>query len=171
MQRIGDGFISRRAKWLVLGMWLGLAALFPIAGKLQSIENDDVVNYLPETAQSTRVEHLLKQFPEGQTSAAAVIYVRLGGLREADLARIRADQEDVPRKIAEAQPFGPVVSAPDGNAALFFVRLPHDPQTLPNNVNRLRDLVQGALSASGIGIVGVTGPAAFLARERRAQEH
>lgn len=79
MRRIGEAFIRRWAKWLVLGVWLALAALFPIAGKLPSIENDEVVNYLPETAQSTRVEHLLKQFPEGQTSAAAVVYVRLGG--------------------------------------------------------------------------------------------
>jgi RND superfamily putative drug exporter len=168
MRRIGEAFIRRWAKWLVLGVWLALAALFPIAGKLPSIENDEVVNYLPETAQSTRVEHLLKQFPEGQTSAAAVVYVRLGGLREADLARIRADQEHVPGKIAEAQPFGPVVSAPDGNAALFFVRLPHDPQTLPSNINRLRDLVQGALSANGISIVGLTGPAVFLAYQKDA---
>jgi putative drug exporter of the RND superfamily len=168
MQRIGEAFIGRRVKWLVLGVWVALAGLFPIAAKLQSIENDDVVNYLPETAQSTRVQQLLKQFPAGQTSAAAVVYVRLGRLREADLDRIRADQEDVARKIAEAQPFGPVVSAPDGNAALFFVRLPHDPQTLPSNVSRLRDLVQGAVSARGIDIVGVTGPAVFLAYQKDA---
>jgi len=82
MQRIGEAFIGRRVKWLVLGVWLVLAGLFPIAGKLQSIENDDVVNYLPESAQSTRVQQLLKQFPEGQTSAAVVIYVRLGRLRK-----------------------------------------------------------------------------------------
>src|SRR6266702_1915585 len=115
MQRIGEASISRCAKWLVLGVWLAFAGLFPIAGKLQSIENDDVVNYLPLSAQSTRVQQLLKQFPEGQTSAAVVVYVRLGHLREADLDRIRADQEDVAREIAEARPFGPVVSAPDGN--------------------------------------------------------
>ncbi len=167
MRHIVNAFVGPHAKWLVLGLWLALAALFPFAGKLQSIENDDVVNYLPETAQSTQVEQFLKQFSEGQTSTAVVVYVRFGGLREADLARIRQDQEDMPRKLPAAQPFGPVVPAPDGNAALFFVRLPYDPQTLPANVSRLRALVESA-SAAGISIVGVTGPAAFLADEKEA---
>jgi RND superfamily putative drug exporter len=167
MPRIGEVFVNGRAKWLVLGVWLALAGLFPFAGKLQSVENDDVVNYLPANAQSTRAEQLLKQFPEGQTSAAAVVYARDGGLREADLARIRAAQEDVPRKIAEAQPFGTIVTAPDKNAALFLVRLPHDPQKLPGSVDRLRDLVQGASSSRDI-TVGVTGPAVFLAFQNDA---
>jgi RND superfamily putative drug exporter len=79
MRHIVNAFVGPRAKWLVLGLWLALAALFPFAGKLQSIENDDVVNYLPETAQSTQVEQFLKQFSEGQTSTAVVVYVRFGG--------------------------------------------------------------------------------------------
>jgi RND superfamily putative drug exporter len=170
MRHIVNAFVGSHAKWLVLGLWLALAALFPFAGKLQSIENDDVVNYLPETAQSTQVEQFLKQFSEGQTSTAVVVYVRFGGLREADLARIRQDQEDMPRKLPAAQPFGPVVPAPDGNAALFFVRLPYDPQTLPANVSRLRTLVESASAAAG-SIVGVTGPAAFLADEKEALQN
>ena len=55
MRHIGKAVVGPRARWLVLCLWLALAALFPFAGKLQSIENDDVVNYLPETAQSTQV--------------------------------------------------------------------------------------------------------------------
>jgi putative drug exporter of the RND superfamily len=170
MQDIVQAFVAPHARWLVLSLWLALGALFPFAGKLQSIENDDVVNYLPETAQSTQVEQLLKQFSEGQTSTAVVVYVRLGGLGDADLARIRQDQEDVPRKLPAAQPFGPVVPAPDGNAALFFVRLPYDPQTLPANVSRLRALVESASAAAG-SIVGVTGPAVFLADEKEALQN
>ena len=167
MPRIGEVFVSGRAKWLVLGVWLALAGLLPFAAKLQSIENDDVVNYLPATSQSTRVEQLLREFPAGQTSTAAVVYARDGGLGEADLARIHAAQEDVPRKIAEAQPFGTIVPAPDGNAALFLVRLPHDPQRLLGDVDRLRDLAQGA-SSTGDVTVGVTGPAVFLAYQNEA---
>ena len=167
MPRIGEVFVRGRAKWLVLGAWLALAGLFPFAGKLQSIENDDVINYLPASSQSTRVEQLLKQFPAGQTSTAAVVYARDGGLGEADLARIRAAQEDVPRKIAEAQPFGTIVPAPDKNAALFLVRLPHDPRRLLGDVDRLRDLVQGTRSTSDV-TVGVTGPAVFLAYQHEA---
>jgi putative drug exporter of the RND superfamily len=52
------------------------------------------------------------------------------------------------------------------DAALYFVRLPHDPKTLPNTVNSLRSLVQGA-ATDGLNI-GVTDPAAFLADEKEA---
>jgi len=55
MQRIGEAFIGRRVKWLVLGVWLVLGRFcFRSPGKLQSIENDDVVNYLPERRPNRR---------------------------------------------------------------------------------------------------------------------
>jgi uncharacterized membrane protein YdfJ with MMPL/SSD domain len=81
MQRMGGALTSRRAAGAALALWLALAAsLAPFAGKLESIENDEIVNYLPQAAPSTRVERLLARFPEGQMTTAVVVYARPGGL-------------------------------------------------------------------------------------------
>jgi RND superfamily putative drug exporter len=167
MERIGGALVGRRAKWILLTLWLGLSALFPVAAELPSIENDEILNYLPATAQSTRVEQFLKRFPEGQTTTAVVVYARPGGLNEDDLARLSDQREDVLREVPLARKFGPIVQAEDGEAALFLVRVPRDVRTLPSTVNRLRDQVGDAPAGA---VVGVTGPAAFLADEKEALE-
>jgi hypothetical protein len=73
MERIGGALVGGRGKWVLLALWLCLSGLFPIAAELRSVENDEILNYLPETSGSTRVERLLKRFPEGQTTTAVVV--------------------------------------------------------------------------------------------------
>jgi hypothetical protein len=78
MRRMGEAFIGHRAKWLVLALWLGLAALVPVAWKLQSIGNDDIANYLPESAQSTRVAQVDRDAASAQIGKTGDAGVRAG---------------------------------------------------------------------------------------------
>jgi RND superfamily putative drug exporter len=166
MSALRHAAIGRRTNWIILGLWLALAVVLgPFAGRLLSIENDRIDNYLPQAAQSTRVEKLLKRFPEGQTTAAVIVYARSGGLSRTDRDRIRAIRESAVQKVATARSVGPVVPAADGAAALFIVALRNDVRTVPGAVATIRDLVRN--QPEGVK-VGVTGPAAFLADDKQA---
>lgn len=79
-QRASDpGRLWRRGKWALVVLWLvAVAVAGSSAGKLQSVQSDQAVNYLPKAAQSTQVEQLLARFPTGKTIAAVVVYARPG---------------------------------------------------------------------------------------------
>jgi putative drug exporter of the RND superfamily len=80
-------FVSgRRAKWVVLGIWIVVfAALMPLGSKLSDQTEDDTTSFLPESAESTDVVKILDEdFDAGETTQGLVVYHREGGLTEAD---------------------------------------------------------------------------------------
>ena len=77
------------AFWVLLGF-----ALFGFQPKLQDATTNENEAFLPENAESTEVDDLLKDtelFPDGRELDALVVYQREGGLTDADRARISAD--------------------------------------------------------------------------------
>ncbi|MFI6081204.1 MMPL family transporter [Streptomyces sp. NPDC051217] len=91
----------RLLPWAVVGLWvivIAVAAMF--AGKLTDVQQDEAVDYLPASADSTHVEKVRQELPGGETTDLIVVYHRDGGLTAADrttaeeqLARIASEQK------------------------------------------------------------------------------
>jgi putative drug exporter of the RND superfamily len=145
-------FVSgRRTKWVVIALWIvGVIALSPLAAKLGDATRDETASFLPEDAQSTEVQKLLKdRFPGGETTIGLIVYKRDGGLTEADRAKIARDARRVDDAIPVTQPaqvpFSPgappgLVSA-SGEAAYTVVTVPLDFDRVADWGKETRDLV------------------------------
>ncbi|MGH3324581.1 MAG: hypothetical protein ACRDOV_09180, partial [Streptomyces sp.] len=68
----GQGSGRRRRwalPWAVIALWVAVIALaMPLAGKLGDATRDQPVDYLPASADSTRVEQLVQKLPGGGTA-------------------------------------------------------------------------------------------------------
>ena len=71
--------------WLVLAVWVGLlVGGFSMVGKLDSVTRDNQADYLPASAQSTKVLQAKTGLPGGEDGLLAVVYERPGGLQPGD---------------------------------------------------------------------------------------
>jgi RND superfamily putative drug exporter len=100
-------FVSgRRTKWAVIVLWIvAVAALSPLGAKLADVTSDETASFLPDEAESTEVQELLKErFPGGETTLGLLVYKRDGGLTEADQAKIASDAQRVDDAIPVTRP-------------------------------------------------------------------
>jgi putative drug exporter of the RND superfamily len=145
-------FVSgRRTKWVVIALWIvGVIALSPLAAKLGDATRDETASFLPEDAQSTEVQKLLKdRFPGGETTIGLIVYKRDGGLTEADRARIARDARRVDDAIPVTQPAQvpfspgapPGLVSENGEAAYTVVTVPLDFDRVADWGKETRDLV------------------------------
>src|SRR3954447_25706672 len=84
-------FVSgRRTKWIVPAVWLLLLVVFlPLGAKLTDETKDETSSFLPASAESTEVNHLLKdRFASGQTVNGIIVYRRATGLPAADRRKV-----------------------------------------------------------------------------------
>ncbi|MFE1438869.1 MMPL family transporter [Streptomyces sp. NPDC058739] len=118
----GNTQTRRRAvPWLLLALWVGvLAVVSPFAAKLADVQHDRITDYLPASADSTKVAELQEQLPGGETTQLVLVYHRDGGLTPADreiaerqVARIAGEHE------LTADPRG--VPAADGATLMYPV--------------------------------------------------
>lgn len=146
---------GRRSKWIILAVWLILViGVAPLAGRLQSVEENDASAFLPESAESLDVALFEEQLQQGDKIPAVVVYHRAGGLTDADLDQIESDRAALDAAFPEVSP-DPVVDADDGSAAIFSIVLVAD--EIVDDVELIRDTV-----TSGNGLEAkVTGPAGF----------
>jgi putative drug exporter of the RND superfamily len=110
---------GRRAKWVILGIWIVAAfAMSPLGQKLSDVTTDDTESFLPKNAESTEVVRTLDdQFPSKETALALIVYQNPNGLTPANFARIRADAAKIkaePEKIPLVASQPPVIPAPVG---------------------------------------------------------
>lgn len=81
----GRGRGVRAIPWAVLALWIAVLALAgPLAGKLGDDQQNRAVDYLPASADSTRVARLQDALPGGEATELVVVYHRDGGLTAAD---------------------------------------------------------------------------------------
>ncbi|WP_228471132.1 MMPL family transporter [Streptomyces alkaliphilus] len=67
--------------WAVILLWVALLAVTaPLGGQLSGVQSDDSVEYLPESAESTRVARLQQDLPGGGTTDLLLVYEREDGL-------------------------------------------------------------------------------------------
>jgi RND superfamily putative drug exporter len=158
---------GRWTKWLVLVFWVAVFAVAgPLAGKLNSAQQNDASAWLPHNAESTQVVELAKQFTPSDIFPALVVYERPDGpITRADQAKAAADAQrfagvqDVTGKI-----LGPIPSQ-DGRALQVVVPMKINSegngwQQLTPRVEQMRAIAQA--DTGGLGVY-VTGPAGYFA--------
>src|SRR5215204_5690475 len=114
---------GRWTKWMVLGFWVVVFAVAgPLAGKLNSAQQNDSSAWLPHNAESTQVVELAKRFAPSDIFPALVVYERPGGpVTPADRAKAAADaQRFAAVKDVTGKVIGPV-PAKDGRALQVVV--------------------------------------------------
>src|SRR5262245_11489271 len=166
-RRIAGLPAGRRTKWVVLGFWVVVFAVAgPLAGKLNSAQQNDASSWLPHNAESTQVVEQAKRFAPSDVFPALVVYERPDGpITPADQAKAAADVQrfagvqDVTGKI-----IGPV-PAKDGQALQVVVpiRVAEEGngwEELAPRIQELRAIAQA--DTGGLGVY-VTGPAGYFA--------
>jgi putative drug exporter of the RND superfamily len=159
---------KRRLRWLLpaLAVIAFLAISGPIgslSGKTAEVQENDNAAYLPTSAESTEVNELLKAFSGDESLPAVVVYVRPGGLTDADRAAITADLRAAAERFGDklaGPPIGPIPSERDGDAAQAILEFTgSDPEKVTADVEWLRDRVKSHPGLSAY----VTGPAGVFA--------
>ncbi|MGW0947509.1 MMPL family transporter [Streptomyces sp. NPDC002623] len=160
---VGHLVCGRRAKWVVLGLWVVLLFLTaPFASKLTDAQDNDAASWLPGSAESTQVLEISEDFRPEQIPAV-VVYARDAGLTAQDRAQI--DRAVVQLRqltdhgIRGAETRGPVYDRPaDPRAAQIQVPITMDEkgwERIAPAVDSIRDVV----GDGGAGLaVHITGP-------------
>src|SRR5215216_5083839 len=167
MRRIAGLVSGRWSKWLVLVFWIAVFAVAgPLAGKLNSAQQNDSSAWLPKNAESTQVVELAKQFTPSDIFPALVVYERAdGAVTPADQAKAAADVRrfagvpDVTGRV-----LGPLPSQ-DGRALQVVVPIKvaaegNGWEQLGPRVEELRSIARA--DPGGLGVY-VTGPAGYFA--------
>ncbi|MGV9502965.1 MMPL family transporter [Streptomyces sp. NPDC003642] len=162
---------GRRAKWLVVALWLViLFVAAPFAMKLTDAQDNDAASWLPGSAESTQVLQASEDFRPEQIPAV-VIYARDGGLTPQDRAEIAEDVRQLKQLrdhgIIGAQTRGPVFDRPaDPRAAQVFVPITMDEQgweRIAPAVDSIRDDVGEGGGGLAVHITGPGGTSADFA--------
>ena len=144
--------------WLVVG-----GALGPLSAKTSDVQKNDNLSYLPQSAESTEVQHQLDKFVKTQSTAGIVIYARPGGLTDADKQKIAGDLSDFGSHFSgrlATQPIGPIFSQKDNQAAEIILSFKMtDPNALVDTVQYVRDRAQNTPGLEA----HVAGPAGLFA--------
>ena len=152
---------------MVLVFWIAVFAVAgPLAGKLNSAQQNDSSAWLPKNAESTQVVELAKRFSPSNIFPALVVYERPdGAITPADQAKAAADaQRFATVKDVTGKVIGPVPSK-DGRALQVIVPIKvaeegNGWEELAPRVEEMRAIAQanpGGLQAY------VTGPAGYFA--------
>src|SRR6266508_3768822 len=158
---------GRRTKWLVLGFWVAVFAVAgPLAGKLNSAQQNDASAWLPSNAESTQVVNLAERFTPSDVFPALVVYERAdGAVTAADQAKVAADAKRFAGvRDVSGEVLGPIPSE-DGRALQVVVpiRVAEEGngwEELTPIVEELRSIAKA--DAGGLSAY-VTGPGGYFA--------
>ncbi|WP_328337406.1 MMPL family transporter [Streptomyces violaceus] len=160
---IGHLVCGRRAKWLVLVLWLVvLFVAAPFAMKLTDAQDNDAASWLPGSAESTQVLEISEDFRPEQIPAV-VIYARDSGLTDRDRAQIAEDVQQLKELrdhgIRGAETRGPVYDRQvDPRAAQVLVPITMDEQGW-ERISPAVDSIRDDVGEGGGGLaVHITGP-------------
>jgi putative drug exporter of the RND superfamily len=153
----------RRAKWLVLVLWVILfAALGSLAGKLTGAEKNDASSWLPPAAESTQVLNLRSHTVSPNVYPGVVVMYRQGGLTAADKAKATSDAKLYQEIPGATQIQSPVFST-DGKAADTVISINLGSKGwngATDAVNKIRAIANSGANGLAIHIAGPLGNAA-----------
>jgi RND superfamily putative drug exporter len=156
---------GRRTKWLVVVFWIVvLVVAGPLAGKLTGVQKNDSVEWLPQSAESTKVFKLSEQFGTADEAPAVVVYERSAGITPADLAAATADKAVFTqiKGVVDAKVVGPI-PAKDNKALELLVPIRMGTggwETLTDAVNDMHDQATARDPGLSMHIAGPAGMAA-----------
>ncbi|MFE7132649.1 MMPL family transporter [Streptomyces sp. NPDC057638] len=155
------GSVSRRTRavpWTVLLFWaVAIALSVPFAGKLGDVQRDNVVDYLPASADSTQAATIEQRLPGGESTEVVLVYARESGLTAADRAAVTR-QTDAIATAHQLTPAPRAVPSQDGTTLMvpLSTTVPADDEARTAFVEDIRERVEG-----GGGLtVEVGGPSA-----------
>src|SRR5829696_4264792 len=161
---------TRKAKWIIAGIWLAVflgSFALDLPGRFADAEQNENVDYLPASAESTEALGVTERLNDGDVAPAIVVYRRDGGLTPADRDAIVADVAELngaTRAFENTTPFGAPVVSRDGTTALVQnqVKVTGEDDDMLEPVDAYRDVVDGApggLEARVSGPAGVSADA------------
>ena len=162
--RLIELITGRRSKWIVLAVWLVIAAAsMPLAAKLNGVTTNDQRSSLPSGSQSARLVGQQARFPAVAVLPALVVYQRPGGLTAADKVRIARDAAHIDGlRLPGVLPATTGQTSSDGSTGILTV-----PIRAASDLNRTIKDATAVSKAVGQGSGGLqirtTGPAGFLA--------
>ncbi|MER6612401.1 MMPL family transporter [Streptomyces xantholiticus] len=110
----------RAVPWAVVALWVAVIALaLPFAGKLADAQRDNIIDYLPASADSTQVAKIEQALPGGESTELVVVYHRDGGLTAADRthAQQRIDEITGAHEFGGGPPRG--IPSQDGTTLMY----------------------------------------------------
>lgn len=142
-------------------VWLGGAAIGgPYFGRVGEVSSNEQTNYLPTSADATKVQALLGEFSSSEAIPAIVVFTSEAELSEEQMAGISAQVAGLTSLHGVAGGVSPAIPSEDGLAAQAFVPIDADAE-IGDVVEQLSlALREGA--PTGVS-VHVTGPAGFAA--------
>ena len=173
---------GRRAKWVVLVVWLialvGMLAT-NLPGKYSDAEKNESTSFLPGDAESTKALAVTTALQDGEQAPTVIVYQRDGGLTTADQQAIVADvgklnEANETKGFENASPFGnpagpqggdrPFQLSDDGSTALIgnALRATGEAENILEPIDEYRRLVtrdQNGLSVAVGGPGGVSADA------------
>ena len=158
----------RSVRWLlplvVLLVWVvGAGPLNVLGAKLTGLQENDVAAFLPDSAESTRVQELQAGFQPEQSIPAVLLWESPGGVDEATVAEIAERVAAAERVAQEADALAgrasPPIPSDDGQAVQAL--LPLSPDLGDELVTVVADL-RAAIELEGTDAF-VTGPAGIFA--------
>ena len=166
MKRILAIPAGRRAKWVVVAIWVGLLVVFSalqFPTKFEDVEKNDSASFLPSSAESTKALEAVNTIQGEETVAIVTVYRRPSGLTAADRVLIGQNRKELNAlKLAATTPFGRPIPSENGQAALLVANntTNGDGETIIDPVDKVREVVNDP----GGGLeVKVTGSAGFSA--------
>ena len=157
-----------RLRWLLplalVLVWLGSAApLSALGSGLTELQENDIAAFLPDSAESTRVQNLLVEFQPVESIPAVLLWENPDGIDEATLAaigeRLQAATDVAEEADALAAPATPLIPSEDGEAVQAFLPLEPD---LSNDLLPVVEDIRAAIELDGTDSF-VTGPAGIFA--------
>ena len=158
----------RSLRWvlpLVLVLvWLGGAGPLSILGAgLTDLQENDIAAFLPDEAESTRVQELQAEFQPVESIPAVLLWENTGGIDETTLAAIGERLQAAVTVAEEADALAadptPPIPSEDGEAVQVFLPLEPD---LSNDLLPVVEDIRAAIELDGTDSF-VTGPAGIFA--------
>src|SRR5690625_3270348 len=142
-------------------IWLALAAIGgPYFGRVSEVSSNEQANYLPTSAESTKVQGLYAAFSDEEALPAIVVFTAEEKFSEDQIEAISAEIEKLPALEGVSEELSPGIPSEDGLALQAFVPVDveADIGTVVTDISKeLRQAVPDAAE------VHVTGPAGFTA--------
>jgi putative drug exporter of the RND superfamily len=159
---------GRRAKWVVLALWLLAifgASAANLPGKYADAEKNESTSFLPGDAESTKALQATERLQGSELAPIVVAYRRDGGLTAADRRRIARDRQALTAlNLRRTSEFGAPQISRDGAGALLIANISSDGEgsTIIDPVTEVRDRVSNDAPPGELQ-VKVTGGAGFTA--------
>ncbi|GGS60961.1 membrane protein [Planobispora rosea] len=136
MRSVSAAVCGRRGKWVVLVVWLLLAAgAGMLGGRLEEVQSNDPASFLPSGAESTVVQEAQRRSAAGNQVPAIVVYEGRPVAEAATDAERFAAVEGVAGRVSSPAP------APGGEAVQVVVPLDgSDYEVLTAAVDRIREI-------------------------------